>query len=81
MWSCSDVPLKRPARLRTPPRPARWHAAVAELLTLQDEYAAWLDALPDATRDGATGEALRAIADLDLNEIAAIEPPRGFGRD
>lgn len=26
-------------------------------------------------------DALRAIADLDLDEIAAIEPPRGFGRD
>jgi hypothetical protein len=27
------------------------------------------------------GEALQAIVDLDLDEIAAIEPPRGFGRD
>jgi hypothetical protein len=26
-------------------------------------------------------EALRAIADLDLSELEAIEPPRGFGRD
>jgi hypothetical protein len=34
-----------------------------------------------ATRDSATGEALQAIADLDLDEIAAIDPPRGFGRD
>ena len=39
------------------------------------------EALPEATRDGATGEALEAILDLDLDEIAAIEPPRGFGRD
>ena len=59
----------------------RWRAAVTELLALQAEYAAWLDALPEATRDSATGEALQAIADLDLDEIAAIDPPRGFGRD
>jgi hypothetical protein len=26
-------------------------------------------------------EALRAIVDLDLSELEAIEPPRGFGRD
>jgi hypothetical protein len=64
-----------------PSRPRRWRAAVAELVALQAEYAAWLDALPEATRDGATGEALQAIADLDLGEILAIELPRGFGRD
>ena len=38
-------------------------------------------ALTEATRDGATGDALQAILDLDLDEIAAVEPPRGFGRD
>jgi len=27
------------------------------------------------------GDALQAILELDLDEIAAIEPPRGFGRD
>jgi len=69
----------RPPRLRT--RPQRWHAAVAELVALQTEYAAWFEALPEALRDGATGEALQAIIDLDLDELIAIEPPRGFGRD
>jgi len=62
-------------------RPRRWRDAVTELVRLQEEYAAWLDALPEATRDGATGQALQAIVDLDLGEIIAIEPPRGFGRD
>jgi hypothetical protein len=65
----------------TPSRPQRWRAAVAELVALQAEYAAWLEALPEATRDGATGQALQAIIDLDLADILAIEPPRGFGRD
>ena len=70
---------KRP--LRQPPRPRRWRAAVAELIALQAEYAAWLDALPEPLRESATGDALQAIVDLDLDEIAAIQPPRGFGRD
>jgi hypothetical protein len=38
-----------------------------------------LGALLEATLDGATGDALQAI--LDLDEIGAVEPPRGFGRD
>lgn len=71
----------RSAKPRLPPRPRRWQTAVAELVALQAEYAAWLEALPEATRDSATGEALQAIVELDLDEIAAIQPPRGFGRD
>ena len=59
----------------------RWRAAIAELLALQMEYGAWLEALPEPLRDGATGEALQAIVDIDLDELIAIEPPRGFGRD
>ena len=53
--------------------PALWEAQV--------EYAAWLDSLPDSLQDSATAEALRAICDLDLTELQAIQPPRGFGRD
>jgi hypothetical protein len=45
-------------------RAQRWRDAVAELVALQAEYAAWLDALPETLRDGATGEALQAIVDL-----------------
>jgi hypothetical protein len=69
------------SRLRRPTRPQRWHAAVTQLLALQAEYAGWLDALPEALRAGATGEALQAIVDLDLDDLLAIEPPRGYGRD
>ena len=74
-------PVRPKASPRLPPRPRRWAAAVGALVGLQAEYAAWLEALPEATRDGATGEALRAIVELDLEEILAIRPPRGFGRD
>lgn len=64
-------------------RSRRWLDAVAALTALQAEYAAWLEALPANLRDGssATAEALQAICDLDLGELQAIEPPRGFGRD
>ncbi len=48
---------------------------------LQADYAAWADNLPDGLRDTATAEALQAIVDLDLDNLATIEPPRGYGRD
>jgi len=69
---------------RLPRRPSLsrcWNDTVAGLVALRDEYARWLEALPEATRDTATGEALQAMVDLDLEEIIAIQPPRGFGRD
>ena len=76
------VARPRPPRsIRRLSRVQQWNAAVARLFALQSEYAAWFDALPEALRDGATGEALQAIVDLDLDELASIEPPRGFGRD
>jgi hypothetical protein len=62
-------------------RAKRWRDAVAELLALQAEYAAWSDALPESLRDSATAEALQEIVDLDLESLADVRPPRGFGRD
>jgi hypothetical protein len=62
-------------------RPQRWRDAVAELLALQAECAAWQEALPENLRDTATDEALQAIVDLDLADIEAVVPPRGYGRD
>jgi hypothetical protein len=58
-----------------------WGDSVVELLGLQGEYQAWLDALPGSLVDSATADALRVICDLDLSELASVEPPRGFGRD
>ena len=73
------VRYRRPVDRRS--RHQRWRDAVAELIALQDEYTQWLEALPEALRDTATGEALQAILDLDLDELVTIEPPHGFGRD
>src|SRR6266567_4385073 len=69
-----------PAR-RVPPRPRRWAAAVATLVDLQDEYCAWLDNLPDNLEGSRLADKLQAIAELNLEELQAIDPPRGYGRD
>ncbi len=73
------IRTRRPGDRRS--RAQRWHDAVAELTALQAQYAAWLDALPANLQDGTVAEALQSICDLDLDELQAIEPPRGFGRD
>ena len=71
------IRYRRPADRRS--RPQRWHDAVAELLALQAEYTAWCDTLPESL--SATAEALNAVVELDLSDLAEIEPPRGYGRD
>jgi hypothetical protein len=73
--------IKRRVVPKRRPRPQRWRAAVEELIALQSEYADWLASLPEALRGTATADALEAIASLDLSELEAIEPPRGYGRD
>ena len=62
-------------------RVQRWDDAGAAMLTVQAECAAWFAALPESLRDSAPAAALQEIIDLDLEAIAAIRPPRGYGRD
>ena len=73
------IRTRRPADHRS--RARRWRDAVAELTDLQTQYATWLDALPSNLRESTTADALQAICDVDLTDLQAIEPPRGFGRD
>ena len=73
------IRIRRPADHRG--RARRWTDHVADLVEAQVEFAEWLDSLPDNLQDSATADALRAICDLDLSELQAIVPPRGFGRD
>ena len=78
----AGVPVLRPRRAADRrSRAQRWQDAVETIVALQGEYAAWLEALPDNQRDGPLAEALQAMCDLDLTELQATEPPRGFGRD
>jgi hypothetical protein len=73
------IRIRRPADRRSLAQ--RWNDAGAEFADLQGRYAAWLEGLPDNQQDSALAEALQAIVELDLSELLAIEPPRGFGRD
>lgn len=65
-------PVDRRSRIQ------RWRDAVAELTAVQAQCAAWLEALPPSLHEGATADALQAICELDLSDLQAIEPPRGF---
>ena len=67
---------RRPTDRRS--RPQRWRDAVKELLDLQATYADWLATLPDGLRGSRTAEALEAIVDFDLTDLAECEPPRGY---
>jgi hypothetical protein len=51
------------------------------LLALQAAYTAWHQALPETFANTATAEALQAIVELDLEPLADVAPPRGYGRD
>ncbi len=63
-------------------RSQRWACDARQRIghPMQPEYVAWLDSLPDSLRATPTGESLQAIADLDLDALAEINPPRGYGR-
>lgn len=61
--------------------PQRWQRAVHELLALQEEYQEWLENLPENLEGTALAEKLAAVCELDLEEIAEIDLPLGFGRD
>ena len=54
---------------------------MAAVIALQDEYRAWLDNIPNNLEGSKLADKLQAIAELDLEELQAIEPPRDYGRD
>jgi len=37
--------------------------------------------MPESLRDSPTAQALEALVDLDLDALADIDLPRGYGRD
>jgi hypothetical protein len=75
------IAVKRPAAGARRSRTKRWNDALAELAAVRAECVAWFDALPESLRDNATAAALQEIIALDLDAIAAIQPPLGYGRD
>ena len=75
----SRLRYRRPVDRRS--RPQQWHDAVQTLLTLQDQYRGWQDALPASLAGSATAALLEQVCELDLSVLEAVELPRGFGRD
>lgn len=77
----------RPPVIIKQPRPPRrsrtrrWNDALAEMIAIQAECAAWFEAMPESLRDSATAVALQEMIELDLDAIAAVQPPLGYGRD
>jgi pyruvate/2-oxoglutarate dehydrogenase complex dihydrolipoamide dehydrogenase (E3) component len=53
----------------------------AMLADLQDDYRAWLDALPANLKASRLAEKLQAVVEFDLEGLQAIDPPLGYGRD
>ena len=62
-------------------RAKRWNDALSEMIAVQAECAAWFEALPESLRDNATAAVLQEMIELDLDGIAAVQPPLGYGRD
>jgi hypothetical protein len=73
--------IKRAAASARRSRSKRWNDALAEMIAVQAECAAWFEALPESLCDSATAAALQDMIDLDLDAIAAVQPPLGYGRD
>jgi hypothetical protein len=72
------IRTRRPVDRRS--RVQRWRDAVTELVDIQSDCRV-ARRFAGSIRGTATAEALQAIVDLDLDALAAVEPPRGYGRD
>jgi len=75
------VRYRRPADRRS--RPEQWADAAQTLADLLDQFQEWRDNLPSSLANSATAEALDAVLELRdyVEEIQAVELPKGFGRD
>jgi hypothetical protein len=75
------IRYRRPANKRS--RPKRWQDAVETLADLLDDYQAWRDSLPPSLTGSEIADRLDevvALRDL-VDQLAAAELPKGFGRD
>ena len=75
------VRYRRPADRRS--RPQQWDDAVQTLADLLDRFQEWRDNLPSGLANSATAEALDAVLELRgyVEELQAVQLPKGFGRD
>ena len=75
------VRYRRPADRRS--RPERWADAVQTLADMLDRFQEWRDNLPASLQDSPTAGALDAVLELrgHVEDLQAVPPPKGFGRD
>ena len=75
------IRYRKPADRRS--RPKRWADAVETLADLLDDYQAWRDSLPASLADSAIADRLDELLHLRdaVDQLAAAELPKGFGRD
>ena len=75
------IRYRRPADRRS--RPARWQDAVETLADQLDSYQAWRDSLPAGLQDSEIADRLDELLHLRdaVDQLAAAELPKGFGRD
>jgi hypothetical protein len=64
-------------------RPEQWADAVQTLADMLDQFQEWRDKLPSNLANSATAEALDAVLELrgHVEDLQAVELPKGFGRD
>jgi hypothetical protein len=87
--AATDAPAKPPVviRYRRPvdrrSRPQQWADAVQTLADLLDQFEQWRDKLPSSLENSATAAALDAVLELrgHVEDLQAVELPKGFGRD
>ena len=75
------VRYRRPAGRRS--RPQHWADAVQTLADLLDQFQEWREKLPSNLVNSASAEALDAVLELrgHVEDLQAVELPKGFGRD
>ncbi len=75
------IRYRRPADRRS--RPQRWADAVQTLTDMLDQFQAWRDKLPSSPQDSPTAEALDGVLELrgHVEDLQAVQLPKGFGRD
>jgi hypothetical protein len=75
------VRYRRPADRRS--RPERWADAVQTLADMLGQFQEWRDNLPSSLENSPTAEALDAVLELrgHVEDLQAVQVPKGFGRD
>ena len=79
-----DKPMiryRKPADRRR--RPQQWADACQDLTEILDSYQDWKDRMPASLADSTTAQLIDAVLELRelIDQLAAAELPRGFGRD